>query len=281
MVKIVVYRYGNVENRFAEKVLEIMNDCYNRINSHSVAIVDLYFFDKSSAMNAFLSEEKRRLGIATSPFESSFFAIHDAWHGTPRIMISYDRMSALPELVSVGGLRHEAAHTMLHGSLEYYSFPFPSSLLKLERKGIISRQIMGDLIYLVSVAVKDYEVTRLLYERGFVEDQVAYNRYFLEPSEEDREAWNIAKGDRTAKLFVLVSLLKTTCCAAPLQEDKRYGKEIAESISKNLSYLPANLSKRLLKILEISSKFGEKTQENVDLLMRKIVDELIIKEEAH
>jgi len=281
MVKIVVFRYGNVENGFAGKVLEIMNDCYNRINSHGVAIVDLYLFDKSSTMNAFLSEEKRSLGIATSPFESSFFAIHDAWHGTPRIMIAYDRMSALPELVRVGGLRHEVAHTVLHGSLEYYSLLFPSSLLKLERKGIISRQIMVDLLYLVSVAVKDYEVTRLLYEKGFVEDQVGYNRYFLQSSEDDREAWKIAKEDRTAKLFVLASLLKTSCCAVPLQKDERYGEEIAESISKSLSYLPANLSRRLLKILEVSPKFAENTQENVDLLVRKVVDELIIKQDAY
>ncbi|MFB0504281.1 MAG: hypothetical protein ACETWE_10645, partial [Candidatus Bathyarchaeia archaeon] len=63
-----------------------MNDCYYRNNSSAVKIVDLYLFDRSSRMNAFLSEEKRKLGIKTSAFEASFFAVHDAWRGTPRIM---------------------------------------------------------------------------------------------------------------------------------------------------------------------------------------------------
>lgn len=167
-------------------------------------------------MNAFLTEEKRSLGIGTSAFESSFFAVHDAWRGTPRIMVAHDKILALPGLVSVGGLHHEVAHTVLHGSLEYYSFSVPTSLLRLERVGKIPRQMMRDILYLVSIAVKDCEVTRLLYEKGFVEDQVAYNRHFLEPSEEDHEAWDIAKENKTVRILFLVSILKTVFCAVPL-----------------------------------------------------------------
>jgi len=275
---VVVHEYGDVEDKFVGKVLEILNDCYNRINSGTVAIVDLYLFDRSSTMNAFLSEEKRSLRISTSAFESSFFAVHDAWRGTPRIMVAYDKTLGLPELVSAGGLHHEVAHTVLHGSIEYYSFTAPSSLLKLEREGIISRQIATDLLYLVSLAVKDYEVTRLLYEKRYVEDQIAYNKHFLEPSEEDHKAWNIAKENKPARLLVLVSLLKTAFCAAPLLKDGRYGEEIAESISKSMIFLPVDLSTSLSRILEVSSKFGKNTQENVDLLVKRIVDEFVISE---
>jgi len=253
-----------------------MNRCYSRINAHVVDIVDLHIFGKSSAMNAFMSEEKRRLGISTSAFEVSFFALHDAWRGTPRIMIACDKMSSLPKLVGIGGLHHELAHTVLHGSPEYYLFAVPIFVLRLETDGVISRQIMGDLLYLASVAVKDYEVTRLLYGKGFVRDQVAYNRYFLKPSEEDQEAWKIAEGNKTARILVLVSLLKTAFCAAPLLEDQRYGTEMSRSIYKSMSYLPADLSMRLLKILGLSSMFGESTQRNMDLLMEKIVHDLIL-----
>ena len=92
-------KFGDVKKRFVGKVLKIMDDCYNRINAHSVEIVDLYLFDKSSTMNAFLSEEKRNIGIKTSTFEASFFLAHDAWHGTPRIMVAYDKTLVLPKLV--------------------------------------------------------------------------------------------------------------------------------------------------------------------------------------
>jgi len=276
-----VTSFGDVENRFAGKVLGIMGDCYNRINPNAVEIVDLYLFDKSSAMNAFLSEEKRSLRIQTSAFESSFFAVHDAWHGTPRIMVAYDKTLVLPELVSVGALHHEVAHTILHGSLENYVFSTPTSLLELERDGIISRQIGRDLLYLVSVAVKDYEVTRLLYENGYVEDQIAYSKYSLEPSEEDREAWNIAKENRAGRLLFLVSLLKTAWCAAPLMRDRIYGREIAESIALSMNYLPKELSAHLFRMLEVASEFGGNTQENVGLFVKKIVDNLVIRQSYH
>jgi hypothetical protein len=273
-IKIVVRKFG-VDNKFAEKVLQLMNDCYNRIDDHAVEIVDLYLFDKSSSMIALLSEEKRRLGIGTSAFEASFFAVHDAWRGIPRIMVAYNLMSSIPKLVSIGGLRHEVAHTVLHGSLEYYTFSVPVSLLNLKREYVISEQVMRDLLYLVSIAVKDYEVTRLLYEKSYVEDQVAYNKYFLEPSEKDHEAWSIAKKNKNVRPFVLASLLKPVLCATPLLKNERYGKEIAESISKSMSYLPTDLSTHLVKSLEVASKFGENTQENVVLLTKKFVDNLV------
>lgn len=253
-----------------------MNDCYNNITSHTVKIVDLYLFDKSSKMYAFLSEEKKKLRIEISAFEVSFFAVHDAWQGTPRIMVAYDKSLILPKLVRIGSLHHEVAHSVLHGSLEFYSFPIPVILFNLERKGVFSRRITIDLLYLISVAVKDYEVTRLLYERGYVKDQVSYNKYFLEPSKEEIEAWKLVNNE-TAKFLVLVSLLKTACCATPLLKDERYNNEVSESIVKSMSYLPSGLSTHLFKLLEAASNFGERTHENVNLFMNKIVDELVIK----
>jgi hypothetical protein len=257
-----------------------LNDCYNRLGAHAVEIVDVYIFVESSSMNAFMNDEKRKLGIKTSAFEESFLAVHDAWHGTPRIMVACDKMFHVPKLVGIGGLRHEVAHTALHGSLEYYSFPMPMFLLELKRKGVISRQIMRDLVYLASIAVKDYEVTRLLYEKGYVEDQVAYNEYYLKPSEEELEAWKLAEKNKTAKLLFLVSALKTACCATPLLKDERYGEEIFKTITRSMNFLPTELSARLLKTLEAASKFGRNTHKNVDWFMKEIIDELVIKGEC-
>jgi hypothetical protein len=277
MVKIVVRRFGDVKERFVEKVLEILNECYNRLDAQTIEIVDVYIFEKSSLMNAFMNDEKRKLGIETSAFEESFLAVHDAWHGTPRIMVAYDKMFHVPKSVGIGVLRHEAAHTALHGSLEYYSFSIPMCLIELERNGVISRQVMRDLVYLASVAVKDYEVTRLLYEKGYVKDQVAYNEYCLKPSEEELEAWKLAEKNKIAMLLFLVSALKTACCAAPLLKDERYGEEILKIITEGMDFLPTELSARLLKMLDAASKFGGNTHVNVDRFMKVIIDELIIR----
>jgi hypothetical protein len=276
MVRIVVRRFGDGKERFVEKVLEILNDCYSRFGAHAVEIVDVLIFEKSSSMNAFMNGEKRKLGIETSAFEESFLAVHDAWQGTPRIMVAYDKMVHVPKLVGFGALRHEVAHSVLHGSLEYYSFSIPMFLLELERNGVISRQVIRDLVYLASIAVKDYEVTRLLYEKGYVEDQVAYNEYYLKPSEEELEAWKLAEKSKTATLLFLVSSLKTACCATPFLKDERYGEEILKAITGSMNFLPPELSARLLKTLEAASKFGRNTHENVDRFMKEIIDVLII-----
>jgi hypothetical protein len=192
-------------------------------------------------------------------------------------MVAYDKMLHVPKSVGIGVLRHEAAHTALHGSLEYYSFPIPMFLLELERNGVVSRQVIRDLVYLASVAVKDYEVTRLLYEKGYVKDQVAYNEYCLKPSEEELEAWRLAEKNKTAMLLFLVSALKTACCAAPLLKDERYGEEVLKIIAGSMNSLPTELSARLLKILGATSKFGRNTHVNVDRFMKEIIDELIIR----
>ena len=277
MARIVVRRFGDVEERFVEKVLEILNECYNRLGAHAVEIVEVYIFEKSSLMNAFMNDEKRKLGIETSAFEESFLAVHEAWHGIPRIMVAYDKMLHVPKLVRIGVLRHEAAHTSLHGSLEYYLFSPPLFLLELERNGVISRQVTRDFVYLTSIAVKDYEVTRLLYKIGYLKDQVAYNEYCLKPTEEELEAWKLFEKNKTFTLLFLVSSLKTACCATPLLKDERCGEEILKAITGSMNFLPAELSARLLKTLEATSRFSGDTHKNADRFMKEIIDELIVK----
>jgi hypothetical protein len=271
IVRIVVKRFGKVDDGLSGTILDLIKDCHNHLQPHTVQIVDLYLFQRSHTLNAFLNDEKRRLGIAISPFNASFLATHDAWCGTPRIMVALDKFSGLPSLVQSGAIRHETAHTLLHGSLDYYIFSIPKSLIKLERLKIISRQIVLDILYLVSIAVKDYEATRLLYRRGYVEDQAAYTKHNLEISNEDIEAWNLSKANRVTRLLVLVSLLKTACCAAPLMEDKRYGKAVVEAIARSTSYLPEALSARLLRLFKSATDFGGDTHRNVEMFTNRII----------
>ena len=271
MTKKVAHRFGIVEEEFVEYLLKTVNDCYDAIGDPIADIVDLCLFERSSAMDAYIDREKENLGIKTSAFEAAYFAVHDAWRGTPRIMVAQDRMLSLPELIRTGVLHHEVAHTILHGSLEFYSFPPPKLLL--DRKDI-PRQVAGDILYLVSVAVKDYEATRLLHDKGFVKDQVAYCKYILQPSEEDYEAWTLAQDNKSARVLVLVSVLKTSCCAAPLLRDKKFGEDIDMAIIGAISYLPSEWYGCLMGLLRTTSEFGQNTHENVDLFVRRIIEEL-------
>jgi len=271
-VRIIVRRFGELKEEFVQRVFKIINDCYERAGDIDLKLVDLYLFENASLLGAFLDKEKRELGIKTSAFEHSFFSFHDAWRGIPRIMVAYDKLLSLPETVAESCLIHEAAHTLLHGSLEHYSFSIPTVLLELIEEGEISRQLAWNLLYLVSIAVKDYEVSRLLYKCGFLEELNTYVGFFLEPSQEDVEAWGLVKNHRLAKFLYLTSLLKTLCCAVPLLKDKECGEEIAGSIAKSIEYLSSDLREILMDVIETCLEFGENTHFNVNLLLKKIVD---------
>lgn len=271
-MRIAVRRFGELKEDFAQRVFKIIHDCYERTGDIDVKLVDLYLFENASLMRAFLDKEKKELGIKTSAFEYSFFALHDAWRGIPRIMVAYDRLLSLPETVAESCLIHEAAHTLLHGSLEHYSFSIPAVLLELIEEGGISRQLALDLLYLVSIAVKDYEVSRLLYKCGFLEELNVYVGFFLEPSEEDVEEWGLVKDHRLAKLLYLTSLLKTLCCAVPLLRDEEYGERITGSIARSIEFLSSDLREDLMDVIDTCLEFGEDTHFNVDLLLKGIVD---------
>ena len=224
-------------------------------------------------MSGFLREEKKRLGVPTSDFEDLFFASHDAWYGIPRIMVCLEKTFNQPRLVNIGGIRHEIAHTILHGSPEYYVFHIPEALRTIEKRKKIPRRTILDLLYLISIAVKDFEVTRLLYRKGYVEDQVAYNEYCLKPTKEDLQTWHIAQMNPATKLLAFTSLLKPVCSAMPLLEDGKYSGKITEAITQSLVYIPGNLSFKVKILLEKLTGFGANTHQNVEIFARELVNE--------
>lgn len=269
MVRIALRRFA-VEDSFVAMIVEVLRSFYSHVNAPSPQIVDLYLFGRASSMNAYVGREKSRLGIGTSGLDSSFFALHDAWRGIPRIIAAQDRVSELPRPVILGILHHEAAHTILHGSLEFYAFSLPRSMLELERKGVVSKQLSRELLYLASLAAKDYEVTRLLLEKSYVKDQVAYNRYLLKTSEDEEEIWLSIDGNKQARTLYLVSLLKPALCAAPLLENDMCRNEVSECITQSLSHLPEYWRRHISRIIGVASRFREDTHENVALLMSEI-----------
>jgi len=280
LVRIVVSKFGRVEDETINSIIETMEECYIRLAPHEVSLVDLYVFERSSSVEAFLAKECVEVGVASAPFDELFFAMHDAWRGTPRIILCFERMKQLPELVKMGGIHHEVGHSVLHGSLRYYLLSFPQSLMELADWFNLSFEYMANMLYLISIAVKDYEVSRLLYGRGYVEDQVAYAKHMLRVSESDVLSWEISRGKPPAEALCLISCLKAAGCVVSLLVDKKFGEEIRLHLTESLSYLPADLSALLLKvILEGFPSFGKDTLDNIDRMVHecKLIFEMVFK----
>jgi hypothetical protein len=270
LVRIVVSKYGNVYDNEVDEILNTMLECYSRLMPHEVSLVDLYLFERSSSVEAFLRSECEELGVMVTLFAEAFFSTHDAWRGVPRVTICLEKVRALPKLVKLGGIRHEVAHTVLHGSLEYYLIQPPSSLLEVANQFSLPQECTRSILYLVSVAVKDYEATRLLYSRGYVEDQVEYAKFLLRVSEDDVISWELSKGNPLLKALYLISILKTVGCVAPLLNDMRFGQELKQLLVESLSYLPRELSTIILKFAEEEfPTLGVNTLENIDNIMHK------------
>jgi len=270
LVHIVVSKFGEVDNESIGSVIEAMEECYSRLTPHEVSLVDLYLFERSSSVEAFFAKECRKVGVASTPFDELFFAMHDAWRGIPRITLCLEKMKKLPRLVKMGGIHHEVGHSILHGNLRYYLLSFPPALLKIADRFNLSFEYMTNLLYLISIAVKDYEVTRLLHQRGYVGDQVAYAKHMLKVSEDDILSWEISRGKPPAEALCLISCLKAAGCAVPLLVDKKFGEEVSECLMESLSYLPADRSALLLKVVEGGfPSLGTGTLDNIDRMVRK------------
>jgi hypothetical protein len=205
-----------------------------------------------------MAAERRRAGVTSSDFDDAFIAAHEAWTGIPRISISLDRRRALAQPVWEGALRHEAGHSILHGSLEYYVFPMPKALLDVAQEFQALTIHLRDILYLLTVAVKDMEVTKLLVSNGYVEDQAAYARFVMKPTEQDQYAWALSSITAEARVLCLVGKMKDIAAATVLASGSQGSLVDLEEIVESIRYLPREAHAALLdtmsNILEVLGK---------------------------
>ncbi|MEM1673539.1 MAG: hypothetical protein QXF23_01070 [Candidatus Bathyarchaeia archaeon] len=273
LVRIIISKYGRISDEELSQIINIIEECYARLMPHEVSLIDLYIFESFSLAEPFTMKEYASLGVSATPYlEENFFAMHDAWRGIPRITLFLDRLRVLPEVVKVGGIRHEVGHTVLHGSLEYYLLALPAPLIRAIEEFNLPLEYAKNILYLVSIAVKDYEVTRLLYSRGYISDQVEYVRFLLKDNEEETFSWRLSSWNSLLEALHLVSLLKVLGCAAPLLADEKFGNDIRAEITRYLSYLPEDLSRTLIEIVEENfARLGDDTIQNINSMVENCI----------
>ena len=274
-MKVILQRFGEIPKESEKEIVTIIKECYENLEPHGVELLDLLLFKTPSEMRMFYSHEREIIGVASEDFAEQFFAIHDAWRGTSRIAICVDKMKEIPRAIQVGALRHEVGHSVLHGSLEYYLFPLTTSLIEASKQFRLSKEYLFNLLYLISIAVKDFEVTKLLLERGYVEDQVAYSKHVLTTSESDLAAWKVAKYNPPSMVVSLAGRLKDVACFIALQS--RLGEaQMIERLREELSYLPESILEKMLKIVKsFPEAMRGNTLQNVDFAIKLFIEDLL------
>ncbi|GAH53078.1 unnamed protein product, partial [marine sediment metagenome] len=151
MTKLSVTKSGEVSQSIVDKIVSALDGCYRIIGEPMADSVDLHIVEKSAG--------------------ETFFATHDALHGKSTITVYVDKFLEIPQLVALAGIRRQAAHSVLHGSLEYYLIKVPKDLIRVAKQYNLSQDCINALLYNIGMAAKEYGVTRLLYGKNFVVDQ--------------------------------------------------------------------------------------------------------------
>jgi hypothetical protein len=170
--------------------------------------ISFYFWEKGKDFQEFDIREKAELGVVTSD-ESNFLATHEAWRGYPRIHLSLEKIRSIPEEIIPGVVQHEIGHALLHGKPEFYRFLFSEHLQETARSRGLDLPLLQQLVYLLSVALKDEEVVRLLHGRGVGYYQNRLLEYLLEDSEEEQQIWEQIKDLPTLRKIAWAVFLKT------------------------------------------------------------------------
>lgn len=270
---------GNIPWSFKKEIENTFRDCYRRFVPRVPYKVEIHVVDREPNMRALLKEDKLRLGITTSGDEE-FICSHDAWRGYPRVICCLEKLAKLNKLARLGAIRHEAAHSALHGSLEYYIFRIPEDCRHTASIKGLDSPVLDRALYYVSVAVKDFEVTRFLVQHDFIGCQFTFALEWLRPSEQDKSTWKLAQTNRQAKFIYLTTLLKPTLFAHPLLALPRSKKislehqvQLARRVEELLEHLGSAEQNRLLQVTNmIVEDATEDTHRNVDSALRQAMN---------
>jgi hypothetical protein len=170
--------------------------------------ISIFLWERTLDYQEFAAREKAELGITTGG-ESEFLATHEAWLGYPRIHIPIENIKNIPEELAQGIVQHEVGHALLHGAPEFYQFRFSKQIQEAGSRAGFDLPRLQQLVYLLSVALKDEEVIRLLGRQGVGPFQSRLLEYLLEDTEEEHQTWDLIRHDPTLRKLALAAFLKT------------------------------------------------------------------------
>ena len=174
----------------------------------------------------FYRREKEELGVVTSE-ESDFLATHEAWRGYPSIHLCHEKIEGFQDSFIEGVLHHEIGHALFHGSMEFYTFKFTSRLQEVARLHGFEFNHLQQCVYFLSIAIKDQEVVQWLTKIGLGPGQKSLLGYIMSDTEEEREAWELAKHAPVTKKIAMAAFLKVL---VPIEAMDLIGFEDAQSL---------------------------------------------------
>ncbi len=201
--------FGHVDETLLVKVDLWTRRLIGLVNGNRVPPrISMFLWEKTRDFEEFDAREKAELEVVPGG-ESDFLATHEAWRGFPRIHIPIEKIEGLPEDVVEGIVQHEVGHALLHGNPEFYQFRFSRQLQESGRRAGLDLPTLQQLVYLLSVAIKDEAVIRLLSQKGVGLYQMRLLEYLLVDTEGEQQTWEMIRDHAALRLLGMAAFLKT------------------------------------------------------------------------
>ena len=230
MVEIEILSLGEVPETLLGKIelwaREIINEADKENGPERISV---FLWEHIQDFEEFDAREKAELGIATTG-DADFLATHEAWRGYPRIHVPIEKIRGLSEDLIRGIVQHEIGHALLHGSQEFYQFRFSPALQTAGSRMGLDWPMLQQLIYLLSIALKDAEVMRFLSARGAGIYQSRFLEYLLKDTDEENQTWAMIREDLALSRLGIAAFLKTRLPIEALAEGRN--PEAAAPIEK-------------------------------------------------
>ena len=207
--RIVIQPSEGTENVFVAKVQSWANEVLEKKGSLAApTFISINIWRRMDELQSFYQQEKQELGIVTGE-ETDFLATHEAWRGDPRIHICQERVKNVPDVVLQSVLHHEISHALLHGTPEFYTFRYSTKLQEAGRICGLDLALLQQCVYMLSVAIKDYDVVTWLTEIGLGIGQLHLLEYMITDTEDERRIWEVVCANTVPRKLALAFFLKT------------------------------------------------------------------------
>jgi len=207
--RIVIQPSEGTRKEFVAKVQSWANEVLEKKGPLAApAVISINIWRRMDELQSFYQKEKQELGIETGE-ETDFLATHEAWRGDPRIHICQEKVKDVPDVVLQSVLHHEISHAIHHGTPEFYTFRYSTKLQEAGRLCGLDLALLQQCVYMLSVAIKDYDVVMWLTEIGLGHGQLYLLDYLISDTEDERRIWEVVCANPAPRKLALALFLKT------------------------------------------------------------------------
>ena len=207
--RIVIQPSEGTQKEFVAKVQSWANEVLEKKGPLAApTFISINIWRRMDELQSFYQKEKQELGIVTGE-DTDFLATHEAWRGDPRIHICQERVKDVPDVVLQSVLHHEISHALLHGTPEFYTFRYSTKLQDAGRICGLDLALLQQCVYLLSIAIKDYDVVTWLTDIGLGIGQLHLLEYMITDTEDERRIWEVVCANTVPRKLALAFFLKT------------------------------------------------------------------------